>query len=314
MAQQGDKTSQDPGAAAGPGTDIGASPGTGQRADGSGLPGTDAAALASLPVPSWPSPYLTQGQAVPEAYPAPPQPGRPRYGSAGGPVRPGQQTGQGQQGYGQPRQGRFGRPGYNRPGSGQRQQGLFGRPMASRTAQRDPSLASASERLLASGLDWLVILTGAFLVQAGPILRIWRQMEAVLANAQNLGQAAAQTAFNDILQEQSTRHTIVIFWLVAFGIALAYYLVQHAAWGATLGKRAVGLRVVSAADSTRISVRAAGIRTAFFLLGPVVYLLVPYINLIGGVLWLADGFTLLWDPRKRCLHDRVAGTVVIRKR
>ena len=100
-----------------------------------------------------------------------------------------------------------------------------------------------------------------------------------------------------------------------FGIALAYYWVQHAAWGATIGKRALGMRVVTAADRSRIGVRAAGLRAAAFLIGPMAFLLLPGpLNILGGLLWLADTGLILLDSRAQCLHDKLAGTIVVRQR
>jgi uncharacterized RDD family membrane protein YckC len=72
--------------------------------------------------------------------------------------------------------------------------------------------------------------------------------------------------------------------------------------------------VVSAADRAKITVRAAGIRAVAFLVGPAILMLVPQLELIGAVAWLADNLMLLLDAKVQCLHDKLAGTVVIRKR
>src|ERR1700734_3245112 len=107
MTQQGDTTSQQPGAEP---------------------PGA---------VPFWPSPYLAEGQSAPQAYPAPAQPGQPRYGTqvpglGGRPAR-----------YGRPAGG----PGsWRRDGAGQASSA--GSRGASRR-QRDQAIASGWERLLA---------------------------------------------------------------------------------------------------------------------------------------------------------------------
>ncbi len=75
MTQQGDMTSQQPGAS--------------QPGDGAGvLPAEPAGQPAT---PYWPSPYLAEGQSAPEAYPAPARPGQPRYGDPAGQFRPGPQ-------------------------------------------------------------------------------------------------------------------------------------------------------------------------------------------------------------------------------
>lgn len=110
-------------------------------------------------------------------------------------------------------------------------------------------------------------------------------------------------------------HVLLYWFLGMFGIALAYYWVQHAAWGATIGKRALGLRVVRAADRSRIGITAAGVRAVTFLIGPAVFLLLASpVNFAGGVLWAADTGLVLVDSRAQCLHDKLAGTIVVRQR
>jgi uncharacterized RDD family membrane protein YckC len=48
-------------------------------------------------------------------------------------------------------------------------------------------------------------------------------------------------------------------------------------------------------------------------LGPVRSLLRALIGLLLPVIWLIGMLSVLWDPRRRALHDRIFGTVVIRK-
>jgi uncharacterized RDD family membrane protein YckC len=278
---------------------------------------------AGPPEPVWPSPYLSEGAAIPEAYPAPPQPGHPRYGAPGGPVPPGVPFSPGRQGYSAPGNEQPGgqpgyQPGYGQPGYGQPQR--FPRRRAGglgpggQVTRRDPALAAGWERLLAMTMDWILILTIAFLALLSPMLRIWHQMDAAYTNSQTLGQTATQTAINNVLQSPATTSTLVRFWLIAFAIALVYFWALSAAWGATVGKHVLGLRVVAAADRSRISIWAAGVRAAAFLAGPAIFLLVPNVGLLGGLIWVADGTVMLLDSHMQCLHDRAAKTTVIRKR
>ena len=52
-----------------------------------------------------------------------------------------------------------------------------------------------------------------------------------------------------------------------------------------------------------------------FLIGPAVFLLLPSpYNIPGGLLWLADSALVMLDSRAQCLHDKLAGTVVVRQR
>jgi len=311
MTQQGDTTSQQ--------TSEGqpSSPAQSAAAAVSAAPG---ARPAEPTAPRWPSPYLTEGQSAPEAYPAPPQPGKPPYGTVTGGYSAGPQSGYGQSRYGQPGYGQrdpYGRPA--QPGLG----GLRGRPIAGGRpmAQRDQTLAGAWERLLACTLDWLVIFVAAFLVQHTQMLRFWHQVHALLVNAQTVSQSAAQTAYNNFVQSPATVSTLVDFFLLVFGLALGYFWVLQAIGGATLGQRALGLRVVNATNRSSIGVKAAGIRTVVFLAGPAIFAFAPkvafltgtVVSTFGAILWFADCLLLVTDAQKRSLHDRAAATLVVRK-
>ncbi len=329
MTQQEDIARQEPGAGqpgAGSGEPVPASGQPEQQpasAAGS-VPPSDSVRPPATPEPVWPSPYLSEGAATPEAYPAPAQPGQPRYGEPGGSVPSGQPVGPGGQGYpaagyGQPGNGQAGyQPSYGQPGYGQPRQfprRPMGRPRtAGQVTSRDPALAAAWERLLAMTVDWALILVAAFLAVLSPMLRIWHQLGGVLANSQTLSQSATQTAINNVLQSSATTSTLLRFWLIAFAIALVYFWALSAAWGGTVGKHILGLRVVTAGDRSRIGIRAAGVRAVAFLAGPAILLLVPDVGLLGGLLWVADCSVMLLDSRMQCLHDRAADTAVIRKR
>jgi len=176
MTQQDDMTSQDPATSQpGPGADQ-ASP---------------AAEGVAEPAPFWPSPYLSQGESVPEAYPAPPQPGRPRYGTAAAPYQAAPQPGGAQPGF---RPQGYGQQGYGQPGYGQAQPGPFGRQLGGRPgygrtpAQRDPSLAGSWERLLAATMDWVLIFIVSVLALHTQMIRFWHQMQNVLTVTQRLSQ------------------------------------------------------------------------------------------------------------------------------
>jgi uncharacterized RDD family membrane protein YckC len=293
-------------------TQLGETPDHSPASGGSGAPATE-------PAQALPSPYLAAGESVPEAYLAPPQPGMPSFGSSkpadSGPLawRPGQQNGPGQrngyQSYGQTSQQPVSQRPYGRPGAG-------GRPVLGpgQRAQRDPALAAGWERLLAAMLDWLAILAVAVLAFSAPLLRIWRQLEAIADRYPSFNSPGAQAAVDRFARSPATLDTLLHFWLAVFAIALVYYWVMHALWGATLGKKALGVAVVMAKDRARVGVQPAGIRAVAFLAGPAILLLAPHIEILGGIMWLSDNGTLLLDPRGQCLHDKLAGTQVIRKR
>jgi uncharacterized RDD family membrane protein YckC len=253
---------------------------------------------ASQPAPSgpaYPSPYLDGGEAVPQAYLAPPQPGQPRFGTPPGAQGPRPYSGS-QPGYGQPAAARP-------------------TPVMAATARRDPALAAPWSRLAASTLDWIIIILASVIAFWSPLSKIWREVEAITSRYTDLTSPGAQAAINSISRNPANQRTLLYWLLAMFGIALVYYWAQHAVWGATVGKRALGMRVVRAADRGSISVRQAGIRAVAFLAGPaILLLLVTPINIVGGLLWVADSGLPLVDSRAQALHDKLAGTVVVRQR
>jgi uncharacterized RDD family membrane protein YckC len=243
--------------------------------------------------PAFPSPYLDGG--VPQAYLAPPQPGQPRFGTPRG--APG----------GRPYGG--GQPGYSQPPAARPT------PRTAAAARRDPALATPWSRLAASTLDWIIIILASVIAFWSPLSQMWREIEAITTRYPDLTSPAAEAAINSISRNPANERTLLYWLLAMFGIALVYYWSQHAVWGATVGKRALGVRVVRATDRGRIGVRQAGIRTVAFLAGPaILMLLVTPFNIVGGVLWVADAGLPLVDSRAQALHDKLAGTVVVRQR
>jgi len=87
-----------------------------------------------------------------------------------------------------------------------------------------------------------------------------------------------------------------------FIIPLVYYIVMEAMWGATLGKMALGIRVVKL-DGSPISWGESIIRNLLRIIDGIPYF-IPY--LLGAI--------LVWtSPTRQRLGDRVAKTVVVRR-
>jgi uncharacterized RDD family membrane protein YckC len=86
-------------------------------------------------------------------------------------------------------------------------------------------------------------------------------------------------------------------------IAIIYFTWQHGKWGQTLGKRALGIRVVRAQDGGPIGFGPAAWRVVFTYL-------ITYVTCgLGGLL---DDLWILWDPHKQALHDKVVKTYVVK--
>ena len=145
-----------------------------------------------------------------------------------------------------------------------------------------PELAGRGRRLGAYLIDLII---------AGIVLGVL----AVL----NLGISLEDLARDPMTQQMSTAGGIA--YLVIFMVINGYLLVTK---GQTLGKLALGIRIVDAASN--------GAATAVKLLGLryVLVMLVAVIPFIGGLLGLID-FLFIFREDRRCVHDLIAGTKVV---
>jgi uncharacterized RDD family membrane protein YckC len=196
--------------------------------------------------------------------------------------------------YGTPRDGT---PGHPAPSYG-----TGGRPA------RDPALAEWWQRLLARLVDDLILVVLTSPVWIAGLLPLFRRVQRLASQYPDLSQPAAAQAFNDSVS-QMMAGMVGTFLLIGAGIGVisfGYDWLQHGLWGQTIGKRVMGTKVVTADTRSPISGQAACGRAA-------VYALVPVVPSVGGLFALINESWLLWDPRRQCLHDKAAGTVVVKK-
>ncbi len=99
--------------------------------------------------------------------------------------------------------------------------------------------------------------------------------------------------------------SVAAFVAVVFVLHGVYVVVPTARWGRTFGKLIVGARVVMQDDGTLPGWRASVLR--WFL--PAIAWLIPY---VGWAVSIGLRATLVRDPLRRGLHDRMAGTIVVR--
>ncbi len=142
-------------------------------------------------------------------------------------------------------------------------------------------------RLLASLLDLMVLL-----LTAAPLQYALHRVLKIALPVH--GDLSLDTA----LRWLALPPTTVLLWMIPFlGISFSYVVIFTALSGATLGQRAIGLRVVNKRGERpgfgRSLVRACGLLAG----------LVP-----GGLgaLWIA------FDREKRGFHDHLARTLVVR--
>ena len=234
----------------------------------------------------------------------PPGAGEPGYGQPGYPAPAG-----GQAGYGQPVQGYRvqGYPGQGYPGQGYGAYQPYPAPAGAGTlAGRDPALAEWWQRLVARLIDGLVLAILISPLWFAAFLPVWHRVRALSTESPNLSPAAQQAFTNSVNQAMgSILATLLLFVLAAALISFGYDWLQHGLWGQTIGKRVMGTKVVSAGSRGRISGGAACGRAA-------VYALIPLVPTAGSIFALINELWLLWDPRRQCLHDKAARTVVVK--
>ncbi len=97
-------------------------------------------------------------------------------------------------------------------------------------------------------------------------------------------------------------------FLFGWGVLLFFYdWLYLIAWGRTIGKMLVGIKVVNAADGGRLTQGQVIGRSAFFCLP-------QSVPCLGHLFSAIESMVVLGDDRRRALHDRVARTMVIRTR
>jgi uncharacterized RDD family membrane protein YckC len=139
----------------------------------------------------------------------------------------------------------------------------------------------------------------------------------------------------------NTFHTplVLVPWCVFFATSfVAYSVLLHWRWGQTLGKRVTGVRVYSLPGGP-LSLRQAAMRDIFPLIASIVQVLLgladvahgksPYPDPSAGLaglstfqlvmiwsMWawsILEVTTMLFNSKRRALHDFIAGTVVMRE-
>lgn len=102
--------------------------------------------------------------------------------------------------------------------------------------------------------------------------------------------------------EVSSIAALLMFVVWFLGPSL-YAWLMVGAWGQTLGKMAVGVKVVRSVDAGRVSyARALGRAASTWLLG------LLFLPILLAYVWP------LWDRRNQTLYDKLAGTIVVRAR
>ncbi|GIJ37673.1 RDD family protein [Micromonospora andamanensis] len=164
-------------------------------------------------------------------------------------------------------------------------------------------LASFGDRLLAYLID-TAIATGIMIVLfIPPFLFVWFRMftEMTRANPDGTFGPTEPDVFGEFFV------LIVLLQLGLLALMLGIYWIYHVEYlkrtGQTFGKKVMKLRVVSLDPTHTLDRRMAGKRYLVQFVGG---------SLVPGGSYV-DGLWQLWDkPWQQCLHDKFAGTVVVK--
>jgi uncharacterized RDD family membrane protein YckC len=195
-------------------------------------------------------------------------------------------------------------PQYQQP-SGASYPGYGGPPVGKTTPDGVPT-ANPWRRLAARIIDGLII--GAVVLIIGlPLVRdIVDQFRGYLDQVQAAANAGRPTPDSTTFVSNVLASTVKLT-LLQLVVAAIYQIPQIKLRGATLGKMALRIRVRPMDVEGLPSWGQAVLRFVGFDL----FSAVPN---IGGFYALLDSLWCLWDPRRQCLHDKMARTAVVNRR
>ncbi|MFA1541230.1 RDD family protein [Actinomadura monticuli] len=238
-------------------------------------PAPETPADETPPPPDRPPPYQGTYGAQPGPAASPAAPPAAGYG----------QPAYGQPGYGQPLPQAPPLPGYGAPGGPQNE------------------LAGRLARLGAGILDSIIL--GIVAVPAALVAIRWDKL-------------TESAESGEPITDPTELYNIPVLlggYLVVFILGFGYFTVGHARWGQTIGKKAFSIRVVKAADLSAVTWGQSIVREAVVYAISIVTVVLNFLTPAAGILGLVgliDNAWILWDERRQALHDKAAGTVVMK--
>ncbi|WP_091626728.1 RDD family protein [Micromonospora peucetia] len=164
-------------------------------------------------------------------------------------------------------------------------------------------LATFGDRLLAVLIDGALGMLVVMVLLLPPLLILFWDMAAELTRANpdgTLGPQPVSFLYDFMLPLVLIELGLMV---VMLGIYWLYYVEYMKRTGQTFGKRMMKLRIVPLDPTATLDRRMAGRRYAVQYLAA---------GLLPGLSYL-DGLWQLWDkPWQQCLHDKFAGTVVVK--
>lgn len=107
---------------------------------------------------------------------------------------------------------------------------------------------------------------------------------------------------------------LIGFVAITLCVVLAYHALLLRLRGATLGMRAAGIAVRRRDQPGRLPWKTALVRVVTQYVAPGLLRVVPVVGALATIYTLLDDLWPLWDDNRQALHDKLAGTVVVRDR
>ncbi|MFD6612838.1 RDD family protein [Micromonospora chalcea] len=231
---------------------------------------------------------MTQPPPNPTPPPAGPPPAGGGFAPPAGPAVPAQHV---PPGYAGP-------PGY--PPPGYPPPGYAPRPVPPPVAPNGQPLAGFGDRLLAYLIDTAVAMAVMMALFLPVVFLVFFRMIDELEQAGPNGPDPAEVWTTVFLPLLAAELGVLLLMLVFYWV---YHVEYARRTGQTLGKKVMKLRIVPVQPDAALSRGMLGKRWAVEFAGG---MFVPFLSYL-------DGFWQLWDkPWQQCLHDKFAGTVVVK--
>lgn len=128
----------------------------------------------------------------------------------------------------------------------------------------------------------------------------WLRLGAAIIDGVIVG--VASVGIGLVVGAAGTQVPYVLYWAISLLYAPLLLMRQGSTNGQTVGKQAVGIRVVHESGEPMTFGRAA-LRE---IVGKTILSAVTC-----GLYGIVDALWCLWDPRRQCLHDKVGSTFVV---
>ncbi len=252
-----------------------------QRADGSWLRWNEQTNTWEPQPPAPPAAQAAWGQGAQGQG----QPGG-HLGYGGGQAQP-----QGGYGGGQGQPQGYGAGGYGQPQGYGQAQGGWGHAAAPAAAG---GYAEWWRRLVAAIIDGLILSIPLGIMQGALAASLVDDVQGLDDGV--LTEQEAASLFGDVFGR------FAIIWFLGLLITMLYFAIMHAWKGQTVGKMALGIKVVDERAGGLI-----GFGRALWRYGVTILFMLPF-----GIPLLLDYLSPLWDDRNQAWHDKAAKSLVVK--